>query len=56
MLLKVGKISVLKEIVNGIIENYFDVELILLLIDECFEEVIDLEWSVKGDVVFLIFD
>lgn len=56
VLLKVGKIFVLKEIVNGIIENYLEVELIVLLIDECLEEVMDLEWSVKGDVVFFIFD
>ncbi|KAF9404561.1 hypothetical protein HW555_014274 [Spodoptera exigua] len=53
---KAGKTSVLKEIANGITENYPDVELILLLIDERPEEVTDLERSVKGDVVSSTFD
>lgn len=53
---KAGKTSVLKEIANGITDNYPDVELILLLIDERPEEVTDLERSVKGDVVSSTFD
>lgn len=53
---KAGKTSILKEIANGITENYPDVELILLLIDERPEEVTDLERSVKGDVVSSTFD
>lgn len=53
---KAGKTSVLKEIANGITENYPEVELILLLIDERPEEVTDLERSVKGDVVSSTFD
>lgn len=46
----------LKEIVNSIIMNYFDVELIVFFIDECFEEVMDIECLVDGDVVSFIFD
>lgn len=46
----------LKNIVNGIVVNYLDVKLIMLLIDEWFEEVIDLEWLIKGEVVSFIFD
>ncbi|HAV0220553.1 TPA: transcription termination factor Rho, partial [Enterococcus faecium] len=53
---KAGKTSVLKEIANGITENYPEVELIVLLIDERPEEVTDLERSVKGDVVSSTFD
>lgn len=53
---KAGKTSILKEIANGITENYPDVELIMLLIDERPEEVTDLERSVKGDVVSSTFD
>lgn len=46
----------IKEIANGITENYPEVELIVLLIDERPEEVTDLERSVKGDVVSSTFD
>jgi len=53
---KAGKTSILKEIAKGITENYPDVELIVLLIDERPEEVTDLERSVKGDVVSSTFD
>lgn len=53
---KAGKTSILKEIANGITENYPDIELIVLLIDERPEEVTDLERSVKGDVVSSTFD
>ncbi|PAA99774.1 transcription termination factor Rho, partial [Enterococcus canintestini] len=53
---KAGKTSILKEIANGITDNYPDVELIVLLIDERPEEVTDLERSVKGDVVSSTFD
>lgn len=56
MFLKVGKISLLKEIVYSVIINYLEVELIVFLIDECLEEVIDIECFVKGDVVSFIFD
>lgn len=53
---KAGKTTILKEIANGITDNYPDVELIVLLIDERPEEVTDLERSVKGDVVYSTFD
>jgi transcription termination factor Rho len=53
---KAGKTTVIKEIANGITENYPDVELIVLLIDERPEEVTDLERSIKGDVVSSTFD
>ncbi|HLQ39710.1 MAG TPA: transcription termination factor Rho, partial [Tetragenococcus sp.] len=53
---KAGKTTVLKEIANGISENYPEVELIVLLIDERPEEVTDLERSVDGEVVYSTFD
>lgn len=53
---KAGKTSILKEIANGITDNYPEIELIVLLIDERPEEVTDLERSVKGDVVSSTFD
>lgn len=53
---KAGKTVLLKEIANGISNNYPDVELIILLIDERPEEVTDLERSVKGEVVSSTFD
>lgn len=53
---KAGKTSALKEIANGVSENYPDVELIVLLIDERPEEVTDIERSVKGEVVSSTFD
>ncbi|MGY3766362.1 transcription termination factor Rho [Vagococcus vulneris] len=53
---KAGKTTVIKEIANGISQNYPDVELIVLLIDERPEEVTDIERSVKGDVVSSTFD
>ncbi|MFC4771780.1 transcription termination factor Rho [Enterococcus hermanniensis] len=53
---KAGKTTILKEIANGITDNYPDVELIVLLIDERPEEVTDLERSVKGEVVYSTFD
>lgn len=53
---KAGKTILLKEIANGITQNYPDAELIILLIDERPEEVTDIERSVKGDVVSSTFD
>lgn len=53
---KAGKTSVLKEIANGITENYPEIELIVLLIDERPEEVTDIERNVVGDVVSSTFD
>lgn len=53
---KAGKTSIIKEIANGISENYPNAELIVLLIDERPEEVTDLERSIKGEVVSSTFD
>ncbi|MHA6603498.1 transcription termination factor Rho [Aerococcus urinae] len=53
---KAGKTVLLKEIANGISENYPEAELIILLIDERPEEVTDLERSVQGEVVSSTFD
>lgn len=53
---KAGKTSLLKAIAQGVSENYPDVDLIVLLIDERPEEVTDIERSVKGDVVSSTFD
>ncbi|MBR0156117.1 MAG: transcription termination factor Rho [Clostridia bacterium] len=53
---KAGKTTLLKAIANGISENYPDVHLIVLLIDERPEEVTDMQRSIKGEVVFSTFD
>jgi len=53
---KAGKTTLLKNIANGIMTNYPDVKLIMLLIDERPEEVTDLERSIKGEVVSSTFD
>lgn len=53
---KAGKTMLLKEIANSITENYPDIELFVLLIDERPEEVTDMQRSVKGEVVSSTFD
>lgn len=53
---KAGKTVLLKKIANAISENYPDIKLILLLIDERPEEVTDMRESVKGDVISSTFD
>ena len=53
---KAGKTTLLKMIATSIEENYKDVKLIVLLIDERPEEVTDMKRSVKGEVVFSTFD
>lgn len=53
---KTGKTTLLKKIAQSIEENYKDVKLIMLLIDERPEEVTDISRSVKGEVVFSTFD
>jgi transcription termination factor Rho len=47
---------VLKEIANGISQNYPDVHLIVALIGERPEEVTDMDRSVEGEVVSSTFD
>lgn len=53
---KAGKTTILKEIANSIAENYPEIEIIMLLIDERPEEVTDMKRNVKGDVVYSTFD
>lgn len=53
---KAGKTTVLKEIANGISENYADIYMIVALIGERPEEVTDMERSVEGEVVSSTFD
>jgi len=53
---KSGKTTLLKNIANGITNNYPDVTLIVLLIDERPEEVTDMQRSIKGEVLFSTFD
>ncbi|MBW3624361.1 MAG: transcription termination factor Rho [Armatimonadetes bacterium] len=53
---KVGKTTLLKTIANSISENYPDVEIIILLIDERPEEVTDMRESVRGRVISSTFD
>jgi len=53
---KAGKTVLLKKIANGITENYPDVLLMVLLIDERPEEVTDMERSVDGEVLSSTFD
>lgn len=37
-------------------ENYLECYFLVLFIDECLEEVMDMKCLVKGEVIFLIFD
>lgn len=53
---KAGKTTVLQNIANSITENYPDVFLIVLLIDERPEEVTDMKRSVNGEVISSTFD
>ncbi len=53
---KAGKTTLLKQIANGISENYPDTHLIVLLIDERPEEVTDMRRCIRGEVVASTFD
>lgn len=53
---KAGKTTLLKAIAHSIAENYPEVVLIALLIDERPEEVTDFERSIRGEVVASTFD
>lgn len=53
---KTGKTTLLKEIANAIAANHPEVYLIILLIDERPEEVIDMQRSVKAEVISSTFD
>jgi len=53
---KAGKTTILKNIANSITNNYPEVIIKVLLVDERPEEVTDMERSVKGEVVASTFD
>jgi transcription termination factor Rho len=53
---KAGKTMLLKNIANGISENYPDILLMVALIGERPEEVTDMRRSVKGEVISSTFD
>lgn len=53
---KAGKTTVLKEIANGISENYPEIHLMVVLIGERPEEVTDMDRSIDGEVVSSTFD
>ena len=53
---KAGKTTILKKICQSIAVNNPEVHLICLLVDERPEEVTDMQFSIKGDVVASTFD
>ncbi|HVZ78096.1 MAG TPA: transcription termination factor Rho, partial [Gemmatimonadaceae bacterium] len=53
---RAGKTILLQKIANAIAENYPDVVLIVLLIDERPEEVTDMKFTVRGEVISSTFD
>ncbi len=53
---KAGKTTLLKKLANAITNQYPDVHLIVLLIDERPEEVTDMQRSIQGEVIYSTFD
>lgn len=53
---KAGKTTILKQIANGIADNYHDLHLMVVLIGERPEEVTDMSRSVKAEVLSSTFD
>jgi transcription termination factor Rho len=53
---KAGKTTVLKQIANGITNNYTDIHLMVCLIGERPEEVTDMDRSVEAEVISSTFD
>jgi transcription termination factor Rho len=53
---KAGKTTILKQIANGVSENFPDVNLMVLLIGERPEEVTDMDRSVEAEVISSTFD
>lgn len=53
---KAGKTTVLKDIANGVSENYPDIHLMVVLIGERPEEVTDMDRSIDGEVASSTFD
>ena len=52
---KVGKTTLLKQLANAIVQNHPDVYLLVLLIDERPEEVTDIQRSIVGDKVEIVY-
>jgi len=53
---KTGKTILLQKIANVVTDNYLEVKMIVLLIDERSEEVTDMQRSVKAEVISSTFD
>jgi len=53
---KAGKTTILKNIANSITNNFPDIIIKVLLVDERPEEVTDMQRSIKGEVVYSTFD
>ncbi|HET7632675.1 MAG TPA: transcription termination factor Rho [Gemmatimonadaceae bacterium] len=53
---RAGKTILLQKLANAIAENYPEVTLIMLLIDERPEEVTDMRFTVRGEVISSTFD
>ncbi|MBN2558290.1 MAG: transcription termination factor Rho [Clostridia bacterium] len=53
---KAGKTVLLKKIANSITQNYPEVILIVLLVDERPEEVTDMQRSIDGEIAYSTFD
>ncbi len=53
---KAGKTTLLKKVANAITDQYPEIHLIVLLIDERPEEVTDMQRSIKGEVIYSTFD
>ena len=53
---KAGKTTLLKKIAGAIADNYPDVMLFVLLVDERPEEVTDMQRSIRGEVIYSTFD
>ena len=53
---KAGKTTIIKQVANCLTDNYDDIRLMVLLIDERPEEVTDIARSVDGEVISSTFD
>ncbi len=53
---KAGKTTLLKKIAGAIADNYPNVMLFVLLVDERPEEVTDMQRSIRGEVIYSTFD
>lgn len=53
---KTGKTTILKKIATSLEENYPNVKLLVLLLDERPEEVTDIRESINGEIVYSTFD